>query len=164
MDSEIAFLRHAPGLMPVGDLVAGFVALAAVLGLIALSRQNPISREEVYRLKATLTSEGATADAPSPKGLDRASEAGPSTGGTYSDPPENTAVPAAATAAEPARPPKGAGGVVLWASYRGTDVTIDLKSVPVEDGFVFVRKSVGGEALCARASDLRLVRATTSRR
>jgi hypothetical protein len=71
-----------------------------------------------------------------------------------------SSTPAAVRRASPAR---ATGGVVLWASYKGHDVTIDLKTVPVEEGFVFVRQEIGGKSLCVSASDLRLSRVTASR-
>jgi hypothetical protein len=49
------------------------------------------------------------------------------------------------------------------ASYQGHDVTIDLKTVPVEEGLVFVRQEIGGKSICVSASDLRLSRVTASR-
>ncbi len=117
-----------------------------------------ISREDVHRLKDVLSAKSAAADTPRSRMADRspAEEAG-------SDLAEKFVSLSAPPAFELARPSKTTGGIVLWASYRGTDVTIDLRSVPAEDGFVFVRQALSGEAVCVSAIDLQLVRVTAPR-
>lgn len=113
--------------------------------------QQRISRDDVHRLKEAMGAENVTADTARSGVPDRVPMEG--TGGDR----DEVSAPEASLAPVPTRAPKTTGHVVFWASYRGADVTIDLRSVPAESGFVFVRKAPSGESLCVVATELRLV-------
>lgn len=118
--------------------------------------RESISRDDVHRLKEAIGSKGVSVETARSRGPDHLlAENG--AGGR----------PQAIVSASPARVPtkssKTQGGVVLWASYQGTEVTIDLQSVPEEEGFVFVKQSASGPSTCVDAMDLKLVRMTAAR-
>ncbi len=116
--------------------------------------QESISRDDVHRLKEAIGGESVdTARSWEPDHLPADDGAG--------DRPQ--ALVTASPARVPTKPSKTPGDVVLWARYQGTEVTIDLQSVPDEDGFIFVKQSAGGPSTCVNAIDLKLVRVTAAR-